>query len=165
MRHDDRHVGKIDRDIVDMHRIRILEPHVVAAAHARSDAGLSGVEERRLAGLLDRLVKRIGEAVVRVEPLHGGMKLESLHTELIDEAACFTRADFAFVRIDRSERNQDIAVLGSELSDFLVLVTAIAGLALSIDWKDDGSDILLPEMRGRLLHGRRMLPRRAEIFR
>ena len=49
--------------------------------------------------------------------------------------------------------------------DLLVLVTPVAGLALGVDGKDHGCDILLAIVRRRFRNGRRMLPWRTEIFR
>ena len=165
MRHDDRHVGEVDRDIVDIHRVRIFEPHVVAAAHAGADAGLPCVEQRGLACFLDRLVERIGETVIWEEALHRRVELEALHAELVDEAARLARTHLSLVRIDRRERDQNVTVLRSELRDFFVFVAAVASLALRIDRKDHGRDVFLAEVRGRFGDSRRMLPWRAEIFR
>src|ERR1700733_4802502 len=100
MRHDDRHVREIDCDVIEVHRVRIFEPHVVAGAHPGADTCLTGVEQRRLAGLLDRFVKRVGKAIVREETLHRRMKLEALNAELLDEPARLAGAQLALVRID-----------------------------------------------------------------
>src|ERR1700733_7539398 len=100
MGHDNRHVWEIDGDVVEVHRVRIFEPHVVAGAHPRADACLPGVEQRRLAALLDRFVKRVGKAIVREEPLHRRMKLEALNAKLLDEPARVARTQLALVRID-----------------------------------------------------------------
>ncbi len=123
------------------------------------------MEQRRLAGLLDRLVKRVGKAIVREKTLHRRMKLEALNAELLDEPARLARPQLALVRIDGCERNQDIAVFRRELRDLLVLVTPVAGLAFGVHGKDHGCDILLAKVRRRFRNGRRMSPRRAEIFR
>ena len=93
------------------------------------------------------------------------MKLEALNAELLDEPARLTGAQLALVRIDRCERNQDVAVFRRELRDLLILVAPVACLALGVDGKDHGCDILLAKVRRGFRNGRRMLPRRAEIFR
>ncbi len=100
MRHDDRHVRKIDCDVVEVHRVRKIEPHVVAGAHPGADAGLPGVEQRRLASLLDRFIKRVGKAIVREETLHRRMELEALNAELVDEPARLAGPQPTLVRID-----------------------------------------------------------------
>src|ERR1700733_1726884 len=93
------------------------------------------------------------------------MKLEALHVKLVDEPTRLAGAQLALVRIDRCERDQDVAVFRRELRDLLVLVTPVAGLAFGVDGKDHGCDILLAKMRRGFRNGRWMLPRRAEIFR
>ena len=52
---------EVDGDIVDVHRVRVLEPDPAAAGHARADAAVAGVEQRRQPGLGDHLVERVGQ--------------------------------------------------------------------------------------------------------
>jgi hypothetical protein len=165
VREDDGHIGKIDGNIIEIHGVRIFQPHVVAGSHARSHARLPGVEQRRLAGLRDRLVERIRQSVVGKKALHRRVELESLNPELIDETARLPGAHPALVRIDRGKWDQHVTVLRGDLGHFLVPVTAISGLAFGIDRKDDRGDILRAIVRGRLGNRRRMLPWRAEVFR
>ena len=47
MRHDDRHVRKIHRDVVDRHRVAVFQPDTTAARHACADAAVAGVKEDR----------------------------------------------------------------------------------------------------------------------
>jgi hypothetical protein len=154
MRQDDGHLGKVDRHVVEIHRVGIFEPHAHAARHARTDAGLAGVEERDRAFLGDRLVERIGPAFVGKEALHGGMELEALDAMLAHQAPRLARAGLALGRIDRGERDHDVAVGGGDLGHFLVLVAAEAGLALGIDGEDHAGDLAVAIILGRLLDGR-----------
>lgn len=113
MGHDDRHIGEIDGHVVEIHRIGIFQPHSVAAPHARPDAGLAGVEERRNARLRNRLVERPAHPVIGIEALHGRMKLEAPDAEIGDEAPRLPCAHAAAGRIDRGEGDQDIGMEGA----------------------------------------------------
>ena len=73
-------------------------------------------------------------------------------------------AHLALGRVNTGERDQDIAVLRGNFGHFLVFIAAKPGLALRIDGKYHRRDILFAVMRGGLLDGWRMAPRRAEIF-
>ena len=103
-------VGEVDRDVVDVDRVRVLEPDPAAAGQARADARLPGVEERGQPGLLDHLVERVGHAVVGEEALHVGMELEAAHAVVGDQAPRLVDAAAALVRVDARERDEDIGV-------------------------------------------------------
>jgi hypothetical protein len=47
MGHDDRHIREIDRDVIDVHGIAILQTHASAAGHAGADAAVSRVKNHR----------------------------------------------------------------------------------------------------------------------
>ena len=102
VRDDDRHVRKIDRDIVDVNRIGVLQPQAATARHVGADAGMTAVENGRQLVLGDHLVKLIGHAVIRKKSLHGRMELEALDDAGLDQIARFAHAHAALVRIDRS---------------------------------------------------------------
>ena len=67
MRDDDRHVGEIHRDVVDMDRLRVFQAQSAAAAHAGAHAGMAGVEDRGQLMLGDHLVELVGLAVIGEE--------------------------------------------------------------------------------------------------
>ena len=163
--HDDLQVREIDRHVIQIHRVRVFQPHPVAAAHPRPDAGLPGVEEGDAAFVLNRLVKLIGHPVVGVESLEGGMELETLDAELAHQTPRLPHAHLALPGVNGGEGDEDIGVFSRDLRDFLVLVTAVSRLPLRIDGEDHGGDVLFAVMSGGFRHGWRMLPRRAEIFR
>src|ERR1700728_332717 len=85
MGEDDRHAGKIDRNVVDEHRVGVFQLDACATRHARPDSGLAGVEQRRQSRFRNRLVQDIGAAIVREKALHRGMKLEAANAEVADE--------------------------------------------------------------------------------
>jgi len=68
--HNDLDVGKRDRDVLQQHRVGVLQPHVTAATHARADARMTGVKDRRQMELIDDFVDRPRHAILRLEPLH-----------------------------------------------------------------------------------------------
>ena len=47
VRHDDRHLRKVHGDVVDRHRVAVLQADAAAAGHAGADAAVPGVEEHR----------------------------------------------------------------------------------------------------------------------
>jgi len=69
MRHDDRHVGEIHRDIIDVHGIAVLQANSAATRHAGTDAAVAGVKNH---GQLRRgyhFIERIRGLVVGVKLL------------------------------------------------------------------------------------------------
>ena len=77
--------------------------------------------------------------------------------------ARFAGAQLTLVRVDTGKGDQNVVVFRRQFSDFLVLVAAIAGFALSIDREDHRRNVLLAIVRGGFRHGGRMLPGRPEI--
>src|ERR1700678_2601911 len=110
MREDDRHIRKIDGDVVHKHRIGILQTDAGAARHARADPSLTGVKQSWEPGFRNRLVENVGAAVVRIKTLHRGMKLETTHTKLANKPPGFPRPGFSFGRIDAGKWNENVAV-------------------------------------------------------
>ena len=156
-------VGEVHRDVVDVDRVGVLEPDAAAPGQARADARVPGVEERGQPGLLDHLVERVGQAVVREEPLHVGVELEAAHAVVGDQAARLVDAAPPLVRVDARERDQDVGVRPRHLGDLLVRHPRLPGERLRVDREDDGHHPPLAVVL-RELHRRR--PRRlaAEVL-
>src|SRR5205809_6275053 len=87
MSHDNWHIRKVDRNIIQVHRIRVLEAHATSTTHTGADSSLTGVKYGWQTGLSDHLVEDIRAPVIRIEFLHGGVKFETLHPEMLDQAA------------------------------------------------------------------------------
>lgn len=123
------------------------------------------MEQGGLASRGDSFVKRPGHAVIGEEPLHGRMELETLNAEGIDKPPRLSRAHSAFGRIDRSEGNQDLGILGCALGNFFIGVTAKTRFTLRINGKYYRSYIERRVMGRSLGHRRRMFPGCPEISR
>ncbi len=163
MREDDLEIGKIRRDVVHVHRVRVFQPHSHAARHAGADAGLAGVEQRDRAAIIDRFIERIGHAVVGVEALHGRMEFEAADAVILDQLARLADTELAFVRVDRDERDQHVEMVGGDFQHLLILVAAEAGLAFGVDREDHRGDVLGAVIGRGLRYRRRMLVRRLEV--
>src|SRR5262245_52048363 len=143
VRDDDLHLGKIDRNVVDVHRIGIFQADAPAPRHARADPGLAAVKERDRALRGDRLVEHIRAVVVGIEALGRGMELEPLDAEIAHQAARLLGAGATLGWIDRGERDHDIAVLVGDAGDLLVRVAAVTALLLAVDREDHAADLAL----------------------
>jgi hypothetical protein len=77
------------------------------------------MEQRRDSDLLQYVVQRVERAVVRLEGLQAGVELEPAHAMLGGQAAGLLDGRRAAVRVDRSERNQDVVVRCRPLGDLL----------------------------------------------
>src|SRR6266487_4826673 len=44
MSHDNWHIRKVDRNIIQVHRIRVLEAHATSTTHTGADSSLTGVK-------------------------------------------------------------------------------------------------------------------------
>jgi microcompartment protein CcmK/EutM len=93
------------------------------------------------------------------------VELEALDAVVLHQVKRLAGTELALVRIDRGERNQDIAFLGAGLGNLVVVVAAKSGFALRIDRKDHRCDVHLAIVRRGFGNGRRMLPGRSEILR
>ena len=164
MGEDDLEVGEVRRHVVHVHRVGIFQPHPHAAGHAAADAGLPGVEQRDGPAVADRLVERIGHAVVGVEALHGRMEFEAPDAVFLDQLPRLADPELALVRIDADERDQHVGVLGGGLQHLVIVVAAESGLALGVDREDHRGDFLGAVVGRGFRHRRRMLVRRLEIF-
>ena len=151
---DDRHVGEIDGDVVDVNRVRIFEPQAAPARHARADAGMPAVKNGRELVLGDDLVEAIRHAIVGKESLQGRVKLEPLDHPRLNEGARFTHAHFALVRIDGGEGHHEIRVGGGSLGDFVVRDAFRADFELAVDSEHDEADPALAIIGDGLGNGR-----------
>src|SRR6266516_6041462 len=76
MRDDDRHVGEIDRDIIEVNRVGVFEAQSAAARHAGADARMAAMEDCRQLVLGNHLIKWIRHPVVREKPWTVGWNLK-----------------------------------------------------------------------------------------
>ena len=77
--------------------------------------------------------------------------------------ACLACTDLALRRIDGCEGNEDVAVRRREFCNLFVAIPPVSRLALAIDGKNHGTDVMRPVMCRSFFDGRRMLPRGAEV--
>src|SRR6187551_146073 len=108
VRHDDRHIRKVHRHIVDWHWVAILQPDTAATPHARADAAVSGVKDDRELRFGKDFVQRIRDAIVREELLNRWMKLETAYRSRADQASRFAHGFGAARRVDAGKRDCDV---------------------------------------------------------
>ena len=99
---------------------------------------------------------------VRMEALHRRVELEALDAVLLDQLSCLAATHLALVRIDRAERDHDVAVVLRRLGDLLVGDAPAPHLGLGVDGEVDEADLLLAVVRDRLVHRRALA--RAEVL-
>ncbi len=109
MRHHDRQFRKVDRDVVDQHRVAVLEAHAAAAAHARADPAVPGVEQHGQPRRLDDLVERVDPRIVRLELLQRRVQLEAARSGG-DEPLRLRERPRPAHRVDARERDEDVRV-------------------------------------------------------
>ena len=160
---DDLQLGKVDGNIIHIHRVRIFQTHPVAARHTASHASLPCVEKRDTALFGNRLIEWVSHAVICEKPLHCRVELEPFNTVLTHQPLGLAHSHFAFPRVDRSELDQDITVLGNGLINLVVIITAIARFTFGIDRKDHRCDVLFAVVLGRLMDRWRVAPWRTKI--
>src|SRR2546422_810216 len=73
MSHDDGHIRKVDRDIIQVHGVGILEPHATSTTRTTPDARMPGMKYCRQPGLRDYFVEDIGTPIIGIEFLQGGV--------------------------------------------------------------------------------------------
>ena len=71
------------------------------------------------------------------------MKLESLDDAGLDQIASLSHAHAALVRIDRRERQHDVAVLGRSVGNLLVGYAPGADFKFAVDREHDEADLAL----------------------
>jgi hypothetical protein len=153
VRHHDLHVGEIDRHVVQVHGVAVLQPQAAAAAHARTDTAVPGVEDGGQLVRVDHLVDRPGHLVVGVVALHRGVELEALDALFLDQPLGLARAHLALVRIDAREGDHHVAVLARGLCDLLVRNAPAAQLRLAVHGEHHQADLLLAVVAHRLGDG------------
>src|SRR5262249_59936655 len=84
MRKNDRHIRKINGDIINVHWVAVFQTNASAAAHACADPAVAGVKNHRQTSFRDDFVKRVNRSVVRVKSLYrrgegGGPRFSFLH--------------------------------------------------------------------------------------
>ena len=164
MRENDLHVRKVDRDVVDEHRLAPFQPNTAAAAHAGAHARVARVKDRGQLVLRDHLVDRVGDAIGGIDVLHDAVEFEAAHAVPLDEIARLARAHPALARVDRGERDHDVGVLRRVLRDLVIAHALGADAALAVDRKETEGDLLRPVDLDDL-RDLRPGPRRLEIAR
>jgi hypothetical protein len=112
--------GEVDGDVVDRHRVAVLEAHAAAAAHPRADPAVPGVEQHGQPRLGEHLVERIGEPVVRHELLERRVQLEPAHAAPREEPPGFVHRGLAARRVEAHEGERDVGVRGGEVEHGVV---------------------------------------------
>jgi len=163
VRENDLQGREVDRDVVDVHRVRVLEANAAAAGQPRADARLPRVEERGQPRLFDHLVERVRHAVVREEALGVRVELEAAHAVFVDQTPRLLDTALALVRIDARKRDEDVGVRARHRSDLLVWNARLPGERLRVDREDDGHHLALAIERGKL-ERRRPRRRAAEML-
>ena len=120
MRHDDLHVGPVNRDIVQMHRVAVGQTQPATATHATADAAVASVKNRGQFVGVDDLVNRPSHFVVRMAALGSRVKFEPAHTLLFNQPLGFTRTEFAFVRIDTGKGNHHVTVVARSFGNLFI---------------------------------------------
>src|SRR5690348_13416336 len=103
MRHDDRHIRKVDRHVIQVHGIAVLEMDPTSTAHAGANSSLTGVKQGWQPGFRDHLVDDVGLAIIGIEFLERWMKFEAAHPELLDEATGLAGTHPSFGRVNTGE--------------------------------------------------------------
>src|SRR4029078_6208209 len=101
--------GEGDRAVLDVHRVRVLQPDPPTTGEPRADARVPRVEQRGQAGLLDRLADGGERGGVGEEALDVGVELEAAHGGVADQPAHLADGVRA-VRVDAREGNEDVRV-------------------------------------------------------
>lgn len=120
MGNNDGHVREVDGNVVEVHRTRVLEAKPPTAPHPRADTGMAAVENDRQLVLGDHLLRRIRQAVVRKEPLHGRVEFESADDAIRQQGTRFTHAHLAFMRIDARKGDHNVRILARGVGYLLV---------------------------------------------
>src|SRR6266498_451658 len=153
MRDDDRHVGEIHRDVIEVNRIGVFEAQSAAARHAGADAGMAAVEDRRQLVLGNHLIERIRHPGVREETLDGGVELEAADRAGLEQTARLAHAHPS-VRVDARKGDHDVTVLASRIGNLLIRNPPSADLEFRIDREHHQADLSLAIVRDGLGNGR-----------
>src|SRR6266568_3115318 len=154
MGHDDRHIGEIYRDIIKVHGIRVFEAHTAAAAHTGTDTRMPGMKNSWQTGLSDNFIEDIRAAVIWIEFLHGRMKFESSHPEMLDETAGLARSHLSLRGIDACKGYQHVGVLSSDFGNLLIRYSYQASCSLHIYGENNAGHFTLAIVNRDLSDGR-----------
>jgi hypothetical protein len=143
MRQYDFHIRKIDRDIIDQYWLSPFQAQAATAAHTGSHARMASVENRRQAVFGNYFIQWIRNAVRRVAILHDTVKFKSLYAVILNQITRLFCADFALVRIDRSEWDNDIQIVGGIFGYLIIAHPLCAQSTFSIDSKLAKRDVTL----------------------
>jgi hypothetical protein len=130
----DLQVGEVDRHVVDLHRVAVLEPDAATAGQAGPDPRVAGVEQRHQPCVGDHLVERVGGRVVGMELLEVGMELEPLHGP--DQITGLGYAVGSPARVDAGEGDQNVRVGLCRLDHVCVGEPRLAGGKRIVDRED-----------------------------
>ena len=159
----DGQVGEVDGDVVDEHRVRVLQPDAGPAAHAGPDAGVTGVEQGGDPMTFEHLVQWVGRRIVRVEALRVRVELEALHAVLDDQPFGHPHGGLAAPGIDAGEGDGDIGVQRRLLRNLLVRRDRVAAVThVGVDDEHDERHLPFAVVRGHLGHRERRAVR-AEV--
>src|SRR6266566_4276293 len=147
MGHDNRHIRKIHRHVVQIHRIRVFKMYATTATHTSADTSMPCVEDCWKTGLGDYLVEDIGAPLIWVKFLYGWVKFKSSHPELLDEAASLSRSHFPLRRIDTGKWNKYIGILSSNFGHFFIRNSYYSGSRLHVDRENDACHLSFPVIR------------------
>ena len=101
----------------------------------------------------DHFVDRVSDTIGRVAILHDVVELEAFDAEILDQVAGLARAIFAFARVDRGERDDDIVMLGGEFRHLVIADALRSDPALAIDREQAERDMALAIIIDRLGDG------------
>ncbi len=140
MRHDDRHVRKIHSDVIDEHRVAVLQPDAAAAGHTGADAAVPGVEQHGQFCFGEDFVERVRHPIVWRKRLQRRVQLEAANAAARDETLRLAHALGAARRVDAGKRDRDVGVLGGKRRH-LVVRDHRPSRQLLVHRKDDAADI------------------------
>jgi hypothetical protein len=153
MGEDDVQIRELGGDIVDRHRVGVLQPDAGAPGHPRADAGCAGVKERDQTSLGDHVIEREERTVVGPERLDVGVEFETPCSSF-DQLMGFADSQLALVRVDRRERDQNVRVGACCLKDLVAPQPPATHTRFVVDVEDDRREFALPVVVGDLLCAR-----------
>src|SRR3954447_11227699 len=109
MRHNDRHIWKIDGDIVNVHGIAVFQTDAASASHSAANTAVPSVEDHRQLRVRENLVERVDRSVVCLELLDGWVQLESANTTCGDQAARLVDSCGPSCGVDAGKRDHHVA--------------------------------------------------------
>src|SRR6478672_3721539 len=139
MSHHDGQFREVGGYVVEQHRVGVAQLDAVPAREPGADTRLARVEQRRHPRLGDRLVDGVEAAVVRLEGLHAGMKLETLDAVVADQLVHAVRRAPLMPRIDAAERDKHVVVAYRPRDQILDRVRHMPHARARVDGEDHGA--------------------------